>query len=106
LASTTLRAVLEKRSCAVDAEPLFRRALSLQQRQLDADNPDIGLTMWHLAEALRVLGRCDEAEALARRTIEIWEGSFGPEHEWTAWGLISLSEVRLAQGDAGEAIAG
>ena len=62
--------------------------------------------MWNLAEVLRVLERCDEAETLARRTLEIWERSFGPEHEWTAWGLISLSEVRLAQGDAAEAIAG
>ena len=62
------------------------------------DNPDVGLTMWHLAEALRLLGRCGEAEALARRTLEIWEGCFGPEHEWTAWGLICLAEVRLGAG--------
>ena len=59
--------------------------------------------MWHLAEALRGLERCDEAEPLARRTLEIWERSFGPDHEWTAWGLISLAETRLAQGDAAEA---
>jgi hypothetical protein len=78
----------------------------VQQQRLDADNPDIGLTMWNLAEVLRMLGRCDELRPLVRRTLEIWEGSFGPEHEWTAWGLICLSEVRLAQGDAAEAVAG
>ena len=33
----------------------------------------------------------------------MWEASFGPEHEWTAWALISLAETRLAQGDAAEA---
>ena len=56
--------------------------------------------------AARARARLDEAETLARRTLEIWERSFGAEHEWTAWGLISLSEVRLLQGDAAEAIAG
>ena len=59
--------------------------------------------MWHLAETLRGLQRSDEAEPLARRTLQIWEASFGPDHEWTAWALISLAETRLAQGDAGEA---
>jgi tetratricopeptide (TPR) repeat protein len=60
--------------------------------------------MWNLAEVLRGLGRFDEAETLVRRTLEMWEARFGPEHEWTAWGLICLAEVRLAQGDAEEAI--
>ena len=75
----------------------------MQQQRLAADNPDTGLTMWHLAEALRGLSRLDEAEPLARRTLEIWERHFGPDHEWTAWALISLSKIRLAQGDAAEA---
>ena len=61
--------------------------------------------MWHLAETLRGLQRHDEAEPLARRALELWEASFGAEHEWTAWGLISLAEIRLAQGDAAEAAA-
>ena len=55
--------------------------------------------MWHLAEILRGLQRSDEAEPLARRALQMWEASLGPEHEWTAWGLISLAEIRLAQGD-------
>ena len=52
---------------------------------------------------MRGLGRADEAEPLARRALQVWEASFGTQHEWTAWGLISLAEVRLAQGDADEA---
>ena len=67
------------------------------------DNPESGLTMWHLAETLRSLSRFDEAEPLARRTLEIWEGRFGPDHEWIGWALISLSKIRLAQGDPTEA---
>jgi hypothetical protein len=59
--------------------------------------------MWHLAEALRGLSRLGEAERLARRALEIWEGHFGPDHEWTAWALISLTKIRLARGDATEA---
>src|SRR6185369_3883294 len=76
----------------------------IQQAQLAADNPELGLTMWHLGDALRMLDRFGEAEVLARRVLDIWEQSFGPEHDWTAWALISLAEVRLAQGDAGESI--
>lgn len=75
----------------------------MQQQRLGADNPDTGLTMWHLAEALRGLSRLDEAEPLVRRTLEIWERHFGPDHEWIGWALISLSKIRLAQGDATEA---
>jgi len=52
---------------------------------------------------LRRLDRCDEAESLARRALAIWESKLGPEHEWTAWGLISLAETCLAQGAAIEA---
>jgi tetratricopeptide (TPR) repeat protein len=33
-------------------------------------------------------------------TLAMWESKLGPEHEWTAWGLISLAETRLAQGAA------
>ena len=51
------------------------------------------------------MNRHDEAETLARRSLEVWEASFGPDHEWTAWGLISLAETRLAQGAAAEAAA-
>ena len=40
---------------------------------------------------------------LARRALEIWEGHFGADHEWTAWALISLSKIKLARGDATEA---
>jgi tetratricopeptide (TPR) repeat protein len=59
--------------------------------------------MWYLAETLRGMRRFDEAEPVARRTLEIWRAHFGMDHEWTAWGLISLAEIRLAQGDAREA---
>ena len=58
IALTALGEVLAKTGDAGGAEPLFRRALvASQQRQLDADNPDIGLTMWNLAEVLRALGQ-------------------------------------------------
>ena len=82
---------------------MIRRALGVQQRSLPPDHPDAGLSMWHLAETLRGLRRCDEAEPLARRALEIWEESVGSDHEWTAWGLIGLAETRLAQGAAFEA---
>jgi tetratricopeptide (TPR) repeat protein len=75
----------------------------VQEKTLSPDNPDTGLSMWHLSEALRNLDRCDEAERLARRALAMWESKLGPDHEWTAWGLISLAQTRLAQGAAREA---
>ena len=87
---------VERRRAAVPAGA--RRCSSSGSRPT---TPTLGLTMWHLAEVLRVLERCDEAETLARRTLEIWEGSFGPEHEWTAWGLISLCGSAAGAGRRG-----
>jgi hypothetical protein len=59
--------------------------------------------MWHLAETLCALQRPDEAEPLARDALRIWEQALGADHEWTAWGLLCLAEVRLARDDAAEA---
>ena len=35
--------------------------------------------MWHLAETLRGLERCDEAEPFARRALHMWEAGLGTE---------------------------
>lgn len=62
-----------------------------------------GLSLWHLAETLRGQQQVEEAERHARESLRIWQTAFGAEHEWTAWGRISLAEARLARGDAAEA---
>jgi hypothetical protein len=46
----------------------------------------------------------DEAEPMAREALRLWEASWGPEHEWTAWGLGTLAEIRLVRQDAAEAL--
>ena len=75
----------------------------MQQRELSPEHPDTGLSMWHLAESLRACSATTRPSRWRGVHCELWEASFGAEHEWTAWGLISLAEIRLAQGDAAEA---
>ena len=50
-----------------EAEPLYRRALSIRQDALPAGNPYIAETLEDYAELLRLMGRDDEAASMAQR---------------------------------------
>ncbi len=78
-AITALGEVLAKQGKYDAAVPLFHRALAVQEKTLPPDNPETGLSMWHLSEALRGLDRCDEAErAGATRAHDLGEQASGP----------------------------
>ena len=63
-----------------EAEPLYRRALAINEKSLGPEHPDIALNLNNLAELLRATNRLAEAEPLYRRALAIDEKSFGPEH--------------------------
>ena len=81
------------------AAPGARGAGAVLGRRQPGERPD-DVAPGRNAPQLVTLRR---GRTLARRTLEIWEGRFGPDHEWIAWALISLSKIRLAQGDPTEA---
>lgn len=83
------------------AEPLFERALALQEQQLGADHPGTTQTLTHLAICYRDQGKYDRAESLYQRALTIRERhpEVGPDHPDTA---DSLNNLALAYYDQGK----
>ena len=54
-----------------EAEPLYRRVLSIAEKEGGPEHPAVGLVAGNLAELYRAQGRDDEAEPLARRSVLI-----------------------------------
>jgi tetratricopeptide (TPR) repeat protein len=63
-----------------EAEPLYRRALAIDQGSCGPDHPNVARDLNNLAELLRETNRLGEAEPLYHRALEIDEASYGPDH--------------------------
>ena len=57
-----------------EAEPLYRRALSIFERALGPQHPRVGVCLDNYAGLLRKLGRTDEAQVLKDRAKAIRQG--------------------------------
>ncbi|GHO98836.1 hypothetical protein KSF_088840 [Reticulibacter mediterranei] len=66
--------------CYTEAESLFRRSLSIQEEQLDANHPDTATSLNNLASLYVEQGRYEEAEPLYRQAAMICQASLGTEH--------------------------
>jgi tetratricopeptide (TPR) repeat protein len=78
---------LMKRADHREAEPLYRRALAINEESFGPDHPNVATSLNNLAELLKATNRLAEAEALLRRALAIRETSFGPDHPLVAAGL-------------------
>jgi tetratricopeptide (TPR) repeat protein len=67
--------VLQAQGKYDQAEPLYRRAIEIDERGLGRDHPNVATNYNNLAELLRAQGKYDQAEPLYRRAIEIGEPS-------------------------------
>jgi tetratricopeptide (TPR) repeat protein len=81
----------------VEAEPLYRRALAIDEASLGPEHPN-------LAALLRATNRLAEAEPMYRRALDIDEKSFGPDHPNVARDLSNLAQLlqdtnRLAEAE-------
>lgn len=63
-----------------EAEPLCKRALEIDERELGPDHPDVATDMKNLAELYRAQERFGEAEPLYHKALEIRESSPGSVH--------------------------
>ena len=63
-----------------NAEPLFQRALDIDQRALDPRHPRLAFRLTALAEVLRLRGEYDRAEPLYERALSIREQALGASH--------------------------
>lgn len=73
------------------AEPLFRRALAIEERSFGPDDPSVAIRLSNLAGVLHDMNRVAEAEPLIRRALAIDEQSFGPNHPNVATRLSNLA---------------
>ena len=73
------------------AEPLYRRALAIDEKSYGPDHPKVAIDLNNLAFLLRQTNRLSEAEPLYRRALAIDEKSYGSDHPDVARDLNNLA---------------
>jgi tetratricopeptide (TPR) repeat protein len=87
----------------VQAEPLMRRALAIDEASFGAQHPKAAIGLNNLAQLLQATNRLAEAEPLMRRALAIDEGSFGAQHPKVAVDLNNLALLLEATNRLAEA---
>jgi tetratricopeptide (TPR) repeat protein/DNA-binding XRE family transcriptional regulator len=105
LASMAYKAAqyLRERGRYGEAEPLFRRALRVQEQQLGESHPQVASSLTGLANLYRRQGRYAEAEPLYQRALTIFEQQSGEAHPQMAPSLSGLASLYNEQGKFTEA---
>jgi tetratricopeptide (TPR) repeat protein len=98
-----LGVLLTAKARYVEAEPLFRRALAIDEASYGPDHPNVGIRLNSLAALLHNTNRLNEAEPLCRRALAIDETSYGPDHPNVAIRLNSLAVLLRATNRLSEA---
>ena len=94
---------LSTRCQFLEAEPLLRRALAIDEASYGPDHPTVATDLNNLAQLLQATNRLGEAEPLIRRALAIDEASYGPDHPTVARGLNNLGSLLQATNRLGEA---
>jgi tetratricopeptide (TPR) repeat protein len=76
-----------------EAEPLYRRALAIDEASRGSNHPAVAIRLNNLALLLRDTSRLVEAEPLYRRALAIDEASYGPDHPAIATRLNNLAAL-------------
>ncbi len=84
------------------AEPLFQRALAIQEAAL-GNHPKAAQTLNALAYLYRAQGRYDRAEPLSQRALAIQEAALGDKHPFLVPTLHNLARLYADQGLYGRA---
>lgn len=86
-----------------DAEPLYRRALEIRERELGPEDWVVGAVGNPLADVYRAQGCYREAALLYERLLKLLEKGLGPEHFCLAASLYGLASIHHAEGRLAEA---
>jgi tetratricopeptide (TPR) repeat protein len=81
------------------AEPMYRRALAIREREMGDEQPQTATSLNDLAGLLQDQGNYAEAEPLYRRALAIRERALGTEHPDTATSLSDLGVLLDDRGD-------
>ncbi|MDZ7962310.1 MAG: tetratricopeptide repeat protein [Aulosira sp. DedQUE10] len=94
---------LKERGQYSEAEPLYQTALSLRQRLLGQEHPDVATSYNNLAALYRSQGRYSEAEPLYQTALSLRQRLLGQEHPDVATSYNNLALLYYSQGRYSEA---
>jgi len=98
-----LAMVFQRQGRYVDAEPLYKRSLAIQEKALGPDHPNVAFDLNNLAGIYRDQGHYAEAEPLYTRSLSIRETALGRNHPEVAVTLGNIAMLYHAQGRYAEA---
>jgi tetratricopeptide (TPR) repeat protein len=87
----SLAELLQETNRLLEAEPLYRRSLAIDEKSYGPDHPDVARDLNNLAGLLQAANRLAKAEPLYRRSLAIDEKSYGPDHPDVAGDLNNLA---------------
>jgi tetratricopeptide (TPR) repeat protein len=86
-----------------EAEPLFRRALAIDEASYGPNHPKVAIKLNNLAQLLQATNHLTEVETLMQRALAIDEASYGSEHPEIAIKLNNLALLLQATNRLAEA---
>jgi tetratricopeptide (TPR) repeat protein len=95
-ALNNLAQMLQATNRLAEAEPLMRRALTIDEASYCPDHPEVARDLNNLAGLLTTTNRLAEAEPLMRRALAIDEASYGKDHPNVAIRLNNLAQLLKA----------
>ena len=78
-------------------EPLFERALAIEEKAFGPDSPELTDTLDNLSALYQATGNYLKAENAAQRSLSIEEKAFGPDDPRVGSTLLNLGNVRYLQ---------
>jgi tetratricopeptide (TPR) repeat protein len=87
----------------VEAEPLYRRALSIDETAYGPNDPTVAIRLNNLATLLQATHRLEDAELLMKGVVEIFEKAYGSEDTNVATALSNLAQLLQATNRLDEA---
>lgn len=93
-----LAALLHVKALEGEAEPLMRRALSINEENFGPAHPNVSTLLSNLVQILVETNRVAEAEPLMRRALAVSEEHFGPGHPNAAIPLNNLASLLMRAG--------
>ncbi|MDH3669747.1 MAG: tetratricopeptide repeat protein [Gammaproteobacteria bacterium] len=76
-----------------EAEPVYKRAISITERALGPDHPNLAASLGNLAELYRTQKKYVEAEPLYREALMIWQQAVGSYDLQVALWLEDCADV-------------
>lgn len=94
-------AILRRQQGAlVEAEPLYRRALAIREREQGPNHPDVAVILNNLAGLYAAQSNYTAAQPLLERALTIRQTALGEAHVLTAESLNNLALLYAAQDNA------